>query len=219
MTQQQDAWDLPVASGQIVTDVEGDLTSAKLAPAIQPGGNQLLKLGLTGIKVHKSLSAYPHAQFEIDVPYAMKGAKWIALTDSLKEQIGDGMTFQECKGMRIRFEWSLNIKGRIPDPEVPGNWIEGQIEGWVVKSVEGSKPASTPVTEDEPVDFDEVLIELATGRAEGDFVQEALKDTRVKANPEFLDQIFQQNAGVLSDLIAAGRLEIDGDIFRVPNSE
>ena len=218
MTQQQDAWDLPVASGQIVTDVEGDLTSAKLAPALNPGGNQLLQLGLTGIKVHKSLTAYQHTQFQIDVPYAMKNARWIALTDSLKELIGEGMTFQECKGMRLRFKWSTEIKGRIPDPEVVGNWIEGNLEGWVVAEVGGKGTVTKTDTETvEAIDFDEVFLELADGRAEGDFVQEALRDSRIKAAPEILERVFAQNAGVLSHLIENGRLEKDGDIFRIPS--
>ena len=219
MSQQQlsDAWELPIASGQIVTDVEGDLSSAKLAPAIQAGGNQLLKLGLTNIEVHKSLTPYPYDQFAVDVPYAMKNARWIALTDSLKEIIGEGKTFSECKGLRIRFGWALDIKGRIPDPEVAGNWIEGAIEGWVVTSVEGGTAGNVPsAPPDEAVDMDAVLVELANGRTEADFVQEAMKDARIKAAPEVLDTIFQQNAGILHPFIEDGRLELDGDVFKVP---
>ncbi len=223
MTQQlPDAWELPVASGQIVTDVEGDLSSAKLAPAIQAGGNQLLKLGLTNIKVHKSLTPYPSDQFAVDVPYAMKNARWIALTDSLKNIIGEGKTFSECKGLRLRFGWALDIKGRIPDPEVAGNWIEGAIEGWIVTGVDGSisapigAPSVTPV---EAIDMDAVLLELANGRTEADFVQEAMKDARIKAAPEVLDTIFQQNAGILHPFVEDGRLVIDDDVFKIPAGE
>ncbi len=221
MSQQQmpDAWDLPVASGQIVTDVEGDLTSAKLAPALNAGGNQLLKLGLINVKVHESLTPYPYEQFSIDVPYAMKNARWVALTDSLKELIGEGKTFSECKGLRIRFGWSLEIKGRVPDPEVVGNWIEGALEGWIVTKVSGTSPISSATPVNAEVDIDSVLIELANGRTEADFVQEAMKNSRIKAAPEVLEQIFSQNAGILSPFVEDGRLEIDGEIFKVPAGE
>lgn len=219
-----DAWDLPIASGQIVQDVEGDLTSAKLAPALQPGGNQLLKLGLTNIKIHKSLTAYPYTQFEIEVPYAMKNARWKALTDSLQTFIGVGKTFSECKGMRIRFGWATDITSRVPDPETPGNWIDGEIEGWRVTGVDGANassetqgtPGSAPAEE---VDMDAVLIELANGRTEADFTQEAMKDTRIKKAPEILDQVFQQNAGILAPFIEDGRLELDDDVFKIPAGE
>ena len=111
----------------------------------------------------------------------------------------------------------MDIKGRIPDPEVAGNWIEGAIEGWVVTSVEGS--AAVPDAQaqaEEAVDMDAVLLELADGRTEADFVQEAMKDARIKAAPEVLDTIFQQNAGILHLFIEDGRLEVDGDVFKVP---
>ena len=223
--QMQDAWELPVASGQPMQDIEGDLTSAKLKPSPNAGGNPMLLLGLTKIKVHKSLTAWPHDQYSIEVPYAMKNARWIALTDSLQEFIGPGKAFGEAKGMRIRFAWVSDIKGRIPSPDMPGDWVDGMLEGWRVvgvggdEVVKGAVAGNVPAEPDEPIDFDAKLIELANGETEGGFVQSAIKDITIKGNPELLEQVFAQNAGILAGFIEDGRLIKDGDIFKLPEIE
>jgi len=219
MTQQQtDAWDIPVASGQIVTDVEGVLTSAKMAAANQSGQNPMMKLGLTDVKIHASLSPYKHSQFEIETPYNMKGARWIALTESLGKFIGPGQSFGEVKGLRLRFGWSTEITGRVPNPAIPGDWIDGKIEGWVVTNVAGKQVDAEEVSVPD-FDIDEGLLELADGQSEGGFTQAAMTDERIKKTPAVMEQVFSQNAGILAPYLEDGRLVKDGEIFRLAGKE
>lgn len=226
MTNQQDiqsGLDIPIASGQVVQQVEGRVVGV-YNKASASGKARILSIMLLDTRFLRTLSPMPDGQqFSIECLYATNFAPWGALTDSLILLLGEGMTFRSIQEKRVEFTWVEDIPGRI---QQGGQWVDGLQEGWIATAVDGKRhpeldrriankevqmeAATAPVVNTPPETLDDYFLGLAVGKEPADAVHAALSDDSLQ-NTEYLQLVLNENEGAWSRYVAEGKLRLDGD--------
>ena len=222
-----DPEDLVFASGQDQKEFTGRLLSVKWATP--PAGRQQFSPGMefqfTEVTMIDSISPWPFPQFSIIVPYSLKGARWIALVESIEKIIGVKAVIGQQKGKILHMKWSGGHEGRIPDPNDSGSFVAGEIECWTVYAIDGKTAdggvATVPVSQQaeavapvaEPVLSTEGLLgKLAHKKGAAEFQQAAMQNNQVKNGPLF-QELVDKGMGVLAPLLASGALSVVDGVY------
>ncbi len=225
MTQQNTMFDpenIPLDSGEPMQKFKGRLVSITKADGPQQGNSVPMLFNFLDLDQYPdeivSLTPWPFPQYQLRIPYASKGGRWVAFSDSIKRIPGwEARMSGELKEHVLTMEITPDHPS---SRQIEGAWVQVMDEMWevvAIDDVKGAPRAVQPVAvtgqvaQDVAVPYtgteDELLLELANGRTEAEFTQAAYTDDRVKGTPLF-QRIMAESAGVLSGLVAAGTLTL-----------
>lgn len=213
-----DPKELTFDSGQNIIKFGGRCVDIKWADKQQENRNVNMEFQFLDVQVHESATPWTFPQYSFQVPYALQGPRWKALTESIKAIKSKGWAIGGMVGMWVELEWKGGIKGTSRDAS--GNWIDIEMEAWVVLSISDTQgevevsevSADTlPIAKEQSLTRDELLFELAVGEDDPGFQRKAMQDVRIKTGnqyPELFNELMSSGAGVLAELISLGRLRV-----------
>lgn len=229
-----DPENIPMESGEPMTAFKGELVSITFGDKPKQGNPPMLfnflKLDEFPDEV-KSIVPWPFPQYQLRIPYSLKGARWITFTDSIKRIPGWEATMSgKLKGHLLTLALTPGHISRHPPEGGQGDWVEVMEDMWEVVAIDDVKGAPIAVNLPNPLTIEEVaqdiavatnlteselLVELADGKTEAEFMQAAYSDDRVKGGSfnDLFTRITTHNAGVLSYLVANGTLKIEEGLF------
>ena len=178
----------------------------------------IISFHFSGIEVIDSEEPYPFPIVVLSLSYkppkdSRGGTKWDAFAASLRKLLPTNPDLDLLVGKQQ--EWArLPAKVRSPladeegNPQLDGNqkqlWGDVDVLCWKVVSVEGIGSAA-----EKDEDFNKFLVELANGKTEPKFYEDALTNAEVTARPNIVEAIVGRK--LLSTLTEMGLITRDAE--------
>jgi hypothetical protein len=216
-----DPGEMYTESGSPVLHFKGRLHQTPTWSASQSGRTPLIVFEFLDVEFIKTSVPFEADQFDFQVPcnpQYMSGPRWEAVIKSIRAITGVSIQLKTLVGKVLECEFA-EAPGNVQNAD--GDWVPGVITAWQVVAIDGKRAAgkaSTPTsgqtapvqaaeseTATGAVDIDTELINLAVGKDDPTFQQDALNHPPFRGTPTF-NEVMTNGAGVLTRFITDGRL-------------
>ncbi|KKL73056.1 hypothetical protein LCGC14_2078760 [marine sediment metagenome] len=220
MVQEKMSMDRPSGGDTPLRRFKGILDELKLDQRVASDGRTyaVALFNFKDVEVLESTEPYPFPIAVIGISYkppksSRGGTKWEALSASLRKLMPENPDPDELKGKRQ--EWAqveFALRSALTDeeghPVMDGNqkqlWGDVPTLCWTIVSVEG---LGSVAEKDE--DFNAFLVNLADGKTEPKFYEEALTNSQVTARPNIVEAITSRK--LLTTLTEMGLITRDAE--------
>lgn len=200
MVQEKMSVDRPTGGDTPLRHFKGTLAGLKLDQRQSNDGRSyaVALFDFTDLEVLESTEPFPFPIAQIGISYkppakSRGGTKWEAFAGSLRKLMPKNPDPEELKGKAQEWEQlERPLRSALTDeegmPVLDGNnkqlWGEVPTLCWTVISVEGLGS-----TKEADEDFNAYLVDLADGKTEPKFYEDALTDSKVTARPNIVEAI------------------------------